>query len=530
MELNGTIEKELLSVFDRLTRLQEELTGNIWDLITVSGLNTSYVKETVSSAKESDSDVALIHSQLENIKSSSSDVVYTVQDSKENLQNGFISFEKTTKVMNDFIAGLSEMGKQFEDFKDLFLKVQNSTLRIAETVRAIEDISELTNLLSINAAIEAARAGEHGKGFKVVASEVKKLAEQSTGLTKNISVLLDELEESIASSNSSLIKYDQVRKSLNSKVETTRDDLDNTKTSLIKINSDLDSAAEKVKDQSDSIDRIYTHVESLSRSMTLLNSTSMHIINNIEYQKEVIDKLTSHGDTFAEILKKQDTVSLRLKNEAAEELSVTVGHDVAYPPWVFIDGGKSAGISVDFIRGITKNLPYRIKFKPQQFSVLLNELLAGELQAIINVGWPNDFLSGEPIIHTDPYAVFEPVAFIHKNSREGDDLYPLDFIKGKRVAIQNGSYVEESISKYSCEIVYVKNDIEGIAKLIWKQVDAIITEKEVGKYLSGKFFKNEIVAVTEPYRQLDVVMVLNEKETRLRDELNRAISDNRSAV
>lgn len=90
--------------------------------------------------------------------------------------------------------------------------------------------------------------------------------------------------------------------------------------------------------------------------------------------------------------------------------------------------------------------------------------------------------------------------------------------------------MEESISKYSCEIVYVKNDIEGIAKLIWKQVDAIITEKEVGKYLSGKFFKNEIVAVTEPYRQLDVVMVLNEKETRLRDELNRAISDNRSAV
>ncbi len=519
MELNDNFEKEVLKMFDDFSRLQEDLTGNIWDLITVAGLNASYVKETVASAKESDSDVSKIHDQLEKIKSSSSNVVTTVHGAKENLQKGFASFENTIAVMNEFILGLAEMGKHFEQFKDLFLKVQDSTVKIGKTVHAIEDISELTNLLSINAAIEAARAGEHGKGFKVVAAEVKKLAEQSTGLTKDISVLLDELEESIHSSNTSLGKYDQVRSSLNSRVEITRDDLDDTKKSLLSINRDLDAAGETVTNQSKNIDQIYSHVESLSTSMTLLNSTSKHITNNIGYQDKVIEKLTGQGAEFAKFLEKKSHFS---GSDEAESL-IVVGHDIAYPPWVYIEDGKSAGISVDFITTITRDLPYEITFKPQQFQVLLDKLLSGDIQAIINVGWPNDYLKDKPLIYTEPYEVFEPVAFVHRKNSGTGEINSVDYIKGKRVAIQKGSYVEEIVSRYTDELVYVNNDIEGIAKLIWKQVDAIITEREVGAYLSKKFFQNEITAVTEPYKKLDVVIVLNESKTELRDELNKAI-------
>ena len=77
--------------------------------------------------------------------------------------------------------------------------VDESAQQITKIVEMITNISDQTNLLSLNASIEAARAGEAGRGFAVVASEIAKLASESGDATKEIEKIISDITGQISS-------------------------------------------------------------------------------------------------------------------------------------------------------------------------------------------------------------------------------------------------------------------------------------------------------------------------------------------
>ncbi|RMH93513.1 methyl-accepting chemotaxis protein [Lysobacter pythonis] len=107
-------------------------------------------------------------------------------------------------VVRQTIQGMDSIRGQIQETSKRIKRLGESSQEIGAIVELINDISEQTNILALNASIQAASAGEAGRGFAVVADEVQRLAERASNATKRIEGLVSTIQSDTIEAVSSM--------------------------------------------------------------------------------------------------------------------------------------------------------------------------------------------------------------------------------------------------------------------------------------------------------------------------------------
>lgn len=194
------------------------------------------------------------------------------------------TIEQAVKEAELVIAGLEQKSKN-----------------ITSILGVINGIADQTNLLALNAAIEAARAGEAGRGFSVVAEEVRKLAEQSGGSSKEIESLTNEIVDEIEKSQK---MFRQVAGEVQSGLNIT----DETKVSFEKITHKTSEMTEQMKQMNGSAQELSHGSNDISQAVNQIKELSREssagfqdIAASAEEQLASMEEISSSSATLSQM-------------------------------------------------------------------------------------------------------------------------------------------------------------------------------------------------------------------------------------
>ncbi|MGO1540819.1 MAG: methyl-accepting chemotaxis protein [Luteimonas sp.] len=227
MELNNRNQEAIMRLLDEMGSLAEgdltvkatvteDMTGAIADSINfaveqlrnlVQTINDTSVQVS-SSAQETQAtamhlaeaaehqarEITSASSRITEIAASIDQVSKNSAESADVAQRSVQIATKGAGVVRETIAGMDSIRDQIQETSKRIKRLGESSQEIGSIVELINDISEQTNILALNAAIQAASAGEAGRGFAVVADEVQRLAERASNATKRIETLVETIQ------------------------------------------------------------------------------------------------------------------------------------------------------------------------------------------------------------------------------------------------------------------------------------------------------------------------------------------------
>ncbi len=194
---------QLSDAFDNMLDNLQDLTGKI---LQVTGHVSSAAAEILASTQQQASNTKEQAATVQEISTTMQEISQSGAEISDKAKQVAATAEATSAVSHSGLTAVQNASRlmegirqQVEEVATKIVSLSERTQVIGEIVNTVNDISEQSNLLALNASIEAASAGEHGSRFAVVASEMKNLAERAKESTVQVGSILGEIQRGINS-------------------------------------------------------------------------------------------------------------------------------------------------------------------------------------------------------------------------------------------------------------------------------------------------------------------------------------------
>lgn len=302
-----TVSNDLIENVVQVTKLSESSSGRARQITTAMdelAVTTEGMAENVQDINQQMLEIGNcvndISRNVDHLYSSSENILHTNNEAKISMDVIMTNSEKSVNAVKNIAAQIRE--------------TNDSITEVDQAVELILNISQQTNLLSLNASIEAARAGSFGRGFAVVAEEIRRLSEQSAEGAEMIKNLAHTITEK---SKKSVELTDQVQ-------------------SLIELEQkSVTETQEKYAKLSENIDQSVNEIKSIAEKTDYLSMYKEKVIDNVQSLSAISEENTASNEevcaNVSEIMSEVQVVNDNCESmdQMAEELreSVSYFHD-----------------------------------------------------------------------------------------------------------------------------------------------------------------------------------------------------------